>query len=285
MMSESLLSAAPVLPDDVLLVERRDDVLLVTLNRPRKGNALSDELIDAIGDLAVSLHPGGRNGSAIAVVLTGSGSTTFSAGADINGLVGLTETTAIAKMRRGQSVFDALEDAPQVIIAAVNGIAFGGGLELAMACDIRIAAPHARLGQPEITLGNIPGWGGTQRLPPLIGEGRALELIVTGDPVDAARALELGLINSIADDPVSAALALADRIAARSAIAVSAAKQAVYAGVRHGITAGLETEATLVGTCSVSPQQRAAVQAFFDRKKAKPATSSAEQPDATTKES
>lgn len=284
-MSESLLSVRPTSDDDVLLVEHRDDVLLVTLNRPRKGNALSNELIDAIGELAVSLHRGGRNGSAVAVVLTGAGSTVFSAGADINGLVGLTEATAIAQMRRGQLVFDALEDTPQAVIAAVNGIAFGGGLELAMACDIRIAAPHARFGQPEITLGNIPGWGGTQRLPRLIGEGRALELILTGEPVDATRALELGLVNSIADDPVAAALALAGRIAGRSANAVSAAKQAVYTGVRHGITQGLETEAALVGTCSVSPQQRAAVQAFFDRKKDKSHTSSAEQSDATPKES
>ena len=263
-------TAAPV-----LLLERRGVVLLATLNRPTKGNSLSDELIDAIGALAGALGAGGAHADAKAVVLTGAGPKVFCAGADINGLVGLTETSAVAKMRRGQLAFDALEDAPQVVIAAVNGIAFGGGLELAMACDIRIAASNAKLGQPEITLGNLPGWGGTQRLPRLIGEGRALELILTGEPVDAARAQELGLVNSVADDAVAAALELAERIAAKSATAVAAAKKAVYAGVRSGITRGLEVEAALVGQCSVSPEQRAAVQAFFDRKKS-PATDTKE---------
>jgi enoyl-CoA hydratase len=259
----------------VLLVERRGDVLLATLNRPTKGNSLSDELIDAIGSLAAALHPGGEYADAKAVVLTGAGEKVFCAGADINGLVGLTEANAVAKMRRGQLVFNALEDAPQAVIAAVNGIAFGGGLELAMACDIRIAASSARLGQPEITLGNVPGWGGTQRLPRLIGEGRALEMILTGEPVGVARAQELGLVNSVADDAVAAALELADRIAAKSATAVAAAKKAVYAGVRSGITRGLEVEAAVVGQCSVSPEQHAAVQAFFDRKKS-PATDTKE---------
>lgn len=275
----------------VLLLERRGAILLATLNRPAKGNSLNDELIDAIGSMAGALHQGGAHADAKALVLTGAGSKVFSAGADINGLVGLTEEGAVAKMRRGQLAFDALEDAPQVVIAAVNGIAFGGGLELAMACDIRIAAPGARLGQPEITLGNIPGWGGTQRLGRLIGEGRALEMILTGDPVDAARAWELGLVNSVADDALAASLELAERIAARSATAVAAAKKAVYAGVRSGITSGLEVEAALVGHCSVSPEQRAAVQAFFDRKKAKAGiaterqTVPAEQSDQPTKES
>lgn len=263
----------------VLTLERRGDVVLATLNRPTKGNALSNELIDALGAFVDALRPGGTYADSKAVVLTGAGQKVFSAGADINGLVGLTKTTATEQMRRGQLVFDALEDTRQVVVAAVNGIAFGGGLELAMACDIRVAAPHARFGQPEITLGNIPGWGGTQRLPRLVGEGRALELILTGDPIGAARAEELGLVNSVAEDAVAAALELAAGIAARSATAVAAAKKAVYAGVRSGITHGLEVEAALVGECSISPEQRAAVQAFFDRKRDKaaavePATSS-----------
>ncbi|TAM70701.1 MAG: hypothetical protein EPN48_04930 [Microbacteriaceae bacterium] len=271
MMPGTATPTGPERGEDLLLIEPRDNVLLVTLNRPRKGNALSNRLIDALGELAASLQPGGAHADTKALVLTGSGPAVFSAGADINGLVGLTESSATAQMRRGQLVFDALEDAAQVVIAAVNGIAFGGGLELAMACDIRIAAPYARFGQPEITLGNVPGWGGTQRLPRLIGEGRALEMILTGEPVDAARALELGLVNRVAEDAVAASLELAERIAGNSATAVAAAKKAVYAGVRSGITAGLEVEAALVGRCSVSPEQRAAVQAFFDRKRSKAA--------------
>ena len=130
-----------------------------------------------------------------------------------------------------------------------------------------------------MTLGNIPGWGGTQRLPRLIGEGRALEMILTGEPVSAGRALEIGLVNSVADDPLAAALELAARIAAMSTTAVAAAKRAVYAGVRSGITQGLETEAALVAKCSVSPEQKAAVQAFFDRKKSStPAPTNTKEP-------
>lgn len=252
----------------VLLLDQRDDILVATLNRPRKGNSLSTELIVAIGELATELRrPHGRFAAVKAVVLTGSGDKVFSAGADINDLRGLSESAARKQMLRGQAVFDSLEDARQVVIAAVNGIAFGGGLELAMACDLRIAAPTATLGQPEITLGNLPGWGGTQRLPRLIGEGRALEMILTGEPIDAARAAQIGLVNSIAENPLDAAIDLAHRIAVRSSTAVDAAKQAVYAGERLGITRGLEIEAALVGKCSVSPEQQAAVQAFFDRKK------------------
>lgn len=254
--------------DAVLLLDQRDDVLVATLNRPRKGNSLSTELIVAIGDLVADLQDAhGQFAAVKAVVITGSGDTVFSAGADINDLRGLSEEAAREQMFRGQAVFDSLEDARQVVIAAVNGIAFGGGLELAMACDLRIAASTAMLGQPEITLGNLPGWGGTQRLPRLIGEGRALEMILTGQPIDAYRAVEIGLVNSVVDKPLETAIALAHRITARSSTAVDAAKQAVYAGERLGITRGLEIEAGLVGKCSVSPEQRAAVQAFFDRKK------------------
>jgi enoyl-CoA hydratase len=265
------MPTVPGADEPVLLLERRGDILLVTLNRPRKGNSLSNELMAALGQLVANLRRSSAEAAgARAVVLTGSGTTAFSAGADIHNLVGLTKSSATDQMRSGQVIFDMLEDAPQVIIAAINGVAFGGGLELAMACDLRIAAEGARLGQPEITLGNLPGWGGTQRLPRLIGEGRALEMILTGEPITAERAVAMGLVNSVADDPVAAAIELAGRIIDKSATAVDSAKQAVYAGVRHGITRGLETEAALVGACSVSPEQRAAVQAFFDRKK--PAT-------------
>ncbi|GAA3728418.1 enoyl-CoA hydratase-related protein [Leifsonia bigeumensis] len=250
----------------VLLERREGDTAIITLNRPTKGNALDHELISALEEFAARLQAS-VDDPPHAVVLMGAGDRAFSAGADIHNLVGLDEKSATDQMLRGQAVFGMLEDAPQVVIAAVNGVALGGGLELAMACDIRIAAPHARLGQPEITLGNLPGWGGTQRLPRLIGEGRALELILTGEPIGASEAHRLGLVNQVADDPVSAAIALAQRITAHSAFAVARAKKAVYAGMRDGIRAGLEIEAALVGECAVSPEQRAAVQAFFDRKK------------------
>jgi len=254
----------------VLLRERFGDILLATLNRPQKGNSLNTELIDAIGSLSTDLNrPDGGYAEVKALIITGAGSRAFSSGADITSLVGLDENAAIAQMRHGQQVFDALENAPQVTIAAINGVALGGGLELAMACDLRVAAPTALLGQPEITLANLPGWGGTQRLPRLTGQGRALEMILTGDPITAAQALTIGLLNSLGDDPVATAFALAEKIVRHSPTAIDAAKQAVYLGERQGIRQGLEGEAALVGRCCASPEQRVAVQAFLDRKKAK----------------
>lgn len=254
----------------VLLHEQHDDVLVITLNRARKGNSLTPELLKALGDLAEKLHlPDGPYKGVHAVIITGAGSAAFSAGADINTLVGLDETAAEARMLDGQNVFGRLEDAPQVVIAAINGVAFGGGLELALACDLRVAAPAARLGQPEITLANVPGWGGTQRLPRLIGQGRAMEMILTGEPVSADRALELGLVNTVADDAVEGARVLARKVIRHSPIAVAASKQAIYDGERNGIAQGLRTEAALVGRCCVSPEQHHAVQQFLNRKKNK----------------
>ncbi|VXB66029.1 Enoyl-CoA hydratase [Arthrobacter sp. 9V] len=254
------------LTDTVLLTEQHDAVLIATLNRPAKGNSLSTELIDALGALAAELRSPTHEGTK-AVILTGAGQKAFSAGADINTLVGLDAAAAEAQMLHGQKVFDELEDLPQAVIAAIDGVAFGGGLELAMACDLRVASPTSRLGQPEITLANLPGWGGTQRLPRLIGQGRALEMILTGEPMSASRALEIGLLNAVSEDPLAAAHNLAARITRHSGTAVSAAKQAIYAGEREGITEGLRREAFLVGQCCESPEQREAVQKFLNRKK------------------
>ncbi|MGO4384401.1 enoyl-CoA hydratase/isomerase family protein [Specibacter sp. RAF43] len=254
--------------EQILLVEQHGDVLVATLNRPRKGNSLTTELINALATLADGLsREDGPHRNARAVIITGAGESAFSAGADINTLVGLDQAAAEAQMLRGQQVFTALEDSPQVIIAAINGVAFGGGLELAMACDLRVASPHARLGQPEITLANLPGWGGTQRLPRLIGRGRALEMILTGEPLTAGRALDIGLLNAVAEDPLAASFGLAAKVTGHSALAVDACKRAVYDGERNGIAHGLQTEAALVGERCASPEQRQAVQQFLNRKK------------------
>lgn len=255
----------------VLLRERRGPVLLATLNRPRKGNALNQALITALDDLAASWDEGGPFDGCRAVVLTGAGGRAFSAGADVTELDGISGPAAAAQMRRGQAVFDRIEALPVVVIAAVGGFALGGGLELAMAADIRIAAPWARLGQPEITLANLPGWGGTQRLPRLIGRGRATELILTGDQVDARRACDLGLVDHVADDPLVAALALAARIAGRSATAVAGAKRAIRTGLVEGVSRGLEVEAEAVAACCRTPEQKDAVRAFLDRRARKDA--------------
>jgi enoyl-CoA hydratase len=257
--------------EPVLVTERvgaAGQVLLATLNRPTKGNALNRDLIEALDGLAATVEATYADADGPrALVITGAGAKAFSAGADVHELDGIDGPTAREQMRRGQRAFDRLERLPVVVIAAVNGFALGGGLELAMAADLRVAAPTARLGQPEITLENLPGWGGTQRLPRLIGRGRATELILTGDLIDAERAHELGLVNQVADDAVAAAVALAERIAARNPVAVAGAKTSIRVGLEEGMARGLLVEADAVAACCETDAQRGAVQAFLHRKR------------------
>jgi len=254
--------------EPVLLVERRGPVVLATLNRPEKGNALNTALLQAL-DLLVTqtevatAQPDGPR----AFVLTGAGEKAFSAGADVSDLDGIDAVTARLQMRRGQTIFGRLEELPIVVIAAVNGFALGGGLELAMAADVRVASPRAKLGQPEINLGNLPGWGGTQRLPRLVGRGRATELILTGELITAQRAQEIGLVNWIADEPLKAALTFADQVARRNPAAVRGAKRAIHIGLEAGIAVGLLVEADGVAACCETAMQRAAVREFLERKK------------------
>jgi enoyl-CoA hydratase/carnithine racemase len=253
---------------EVLLREQRGAVLVATINRPTKGNALSRPVIDALDRLASDVAEAcdaERPDRPRALVLTGAGDRAFSAGADITELDGIGGPGARQQMRRGQEVFSRIEALPVVVVAAINGVAFGGGLELAMAADVRFAARHARLGQPEITLANLPGWGGTQRLPRLIGRGRATELILTGDPVDAERALAIGLVERVVDDPLAAAVEFAGRVAERSPTAVRGAKHAIAVGLGAGIAAGSLVEADAVAACCETEEQRAAVRAFLTR--------------------
>lgn len=252
----------------VLLSERQGAVLVATLNRPHKGNSLSHTVIEALDALLLHLEDATADSDRPrALVLTGAGHKAFSAGADVRDLDGLTGAQARDQMRRGQRVFDRLEQLPMVVIAAVNGYALGGGLELAMAADLRIADPAAQFGQPEITLANLPGWGGTQRLPRLVGLSRAKELILTGEIIDARRALEIGLVDRLAAEPLSAAIDLATTIAGRSTTAVSGAKRAIHTGLDDGFQAGLIAEADAVATCCETPEQREAVHAFLNRKR------------------
>lgn len=255
--------------DDVVTTRIDGPVTVATINRPEKANALSTAVIDALDAMAESVERAAAADNTRALVITGAGDRAFSAGADIANLVGLTQSEAREQMLHGQRVFDRIAALPVAVIAAVNGVALGGGLELAMACDLRVAAPHARLGQPEITLANIPGWGGTQRLPRLVGRGIASEMILTGSPIDAARAQAVGLVNSVAADCVSSALDLASTIAAHSRHAIAAAKATIRAGLRGGIEYGLDVEARAVAELCQTPEQHAAVQAFLDRKAAR----------------
>jgi enoyl-CoA hydratase len=254
--------------EDVLLRERQGSVLVALLNRPRKGNSLNHALIAALDQLATDLAQGAPDpDGARALVLAGAGGKAFSAGADVHDLDGVDASTAREQMRRGQQVFDRIEQLPLVVIAAVSGYAVGGGLELAMAADLRIAGPEAKFGQPEITLENLPGWGGTQRLPRLVGLGRATELILTGELIDAARAYDIGLVNRVDADPLQLAIGVAADIAARSAVAVAGAKRALHAGAEGGLRTGLQVEADAVAACCETPAQRAAVHDFLNRRR------------------
>lgn len=251
---------------DVLDTMDDGTVLVATLNRPAKGNALNRQLIDALDDLCARVEAWAASGDPRSLVLTGAGEKAFSAGADITELDGISKERARAQMRRGQQVFDRIERLPVVVVAAINGLALGGGLELAMAADIRIASRTARMGQPEISLGNLPGWGGTQRLPRLVGRGRASEMILTGDLIGPERAYEIGLVNAVEDAAVPHAVALAARIAAQSPVAVEGAKRAIRTGLEMGPGTGLGVEADCVAECCATVHQRAAVRAFLTRK-------------------
>lgn len=243
--------------------ERHGDVLMLTLDRPRKSNALDAALFEALRAACAAL-PGS---DVRAVVLTGAGERAFCAGADVGELATLCDGGAIELVRRGQAIFALLEELPQPTVAAVNGVALGGGLELAMACDVRVAAEHATFGLPEITLANVPGWGGTQRLPRLVGLGRASELILTGQRIDAPQAERWGLVNACAPaaDLLDRALALAQRLAGHAPVALDHAKRALRAGQRHGAAAGLDAERDAVLACSGTPEQRAATRSFLSR--------------------
>jgi enoyl-CoA hydratase/carnithine racemase len=227
-----------------ILLERDDTIVTLTLNRPDKLNAIDGAMLDAFEELLDRLE---ADRDCRAVILTGAGRA-FSAGADIK------EWTALTPQEfgpgwglRGHRLFDRLAALPPPVIAAINGIAFGGGLELALCADIRIAAEDARLGLPEVTIAALPGWGGTQRLPRLIGPGRAKQMILTGQPIGAARAEAFGLVSEVvpAEALISRARELARQIAANAPLAVRAAKRLVDAALPASPAATLEVPASM----------------------------------------
>ena len=213
-------------------VDREGAVAVISIDHP-PANAISRAVIAGIREAVAEI---GREGSGLrAAILTGAGERFFAAGADVTEF-----TTAGAEaIAAGQTLTLEMEQCPVPLIAAVNGMAFGGGCELAMACDVRIAAANARFGQPEINLGIIPGWGGTQRLPRLVGMGRAMPLLLTGDPIDARTALEFGLVTAVVEpgELLGAAQALAAAIATKAPLAVQATKRAVHQGLDAATTA------------------------------------------------
>ena len=248
-----------------LLVEIRDAVALVTINRPEKLNALNAVAKRELREVMSML----RDNPAVAVVvLTGAGEKAFVAGTDIEELTSLETQTGEAFSREGQAVLDLIETLGKPVIAAVNGYALGGGCELAMACTLRIASDRARFGQPEVNLGVIPGYGGTQRLPRLVGKGKALEMILTGAPIGAEEALRLGLVNSVV--PSTELLAAADRLArvisAKSRPAIRLAMEAVQASAGLSLQEGQKEEAALFGKSCGTEDFHEGTRAFLEKR-------------------
>lgn len=238
-------------------------IAVITLNRPDKRNAVDADVLRLLQRHLAELA---QDGELHSVILTGEGST-FSAGADVSVLKGLGPVEADRFMRAGQAVATVIEEFPLPVVAAISGYALGGGLELALACDIRIAARAAKLGQPEIVLGSLPGWGGTQRLVRAVGEARALEMILTGRLIDAAEALAFGLVHRVADeDPLASALELCQGFNDRSPVALGLAKRAVRAA-RGPTELGLEVERLAVAVTFATPERAEAERRFLDRRK------------------
>ena len=250
---------------ETLLVERRERVAIITINRPDKRNALN---IKTREEGAAALEELRADDSVRVVVITGAGDKAFIAGADIAEFAGRTAVTQRDVMT-GQSLFTAIDSFPKPVIAMVNGYCLGGGCELAMACDLRIASERASFGQPEINLGIIPGGGGTQRLTHLVGEGKAMELILTGEIINAQAAHAIGLVNTVVphEELEAKTMEIANRIAEKSPIALRLAKEAVKTAARSSLDEGLRREIDLFALCFSSEDKGEGVKAFLEKRK------------------
>ncbi len=252
---------------DNLKTENRDGVLVVTIDRPKVLNALNAQTIGEIW----SVFQNARDDDSVkAVILTGAGDKAFVAGADITELAQATPITGKQTAEKGQRVFRAIERFPKPVIAAINGFALGGGCELALACHIRIASEKAQLGLPEVTLGIIPGYGGTQRMARLLGKGKALELILTGDRVGAVEAERIGLVNKVVapEELMSTCEEMARRITTRAPLAVRSAIEAVMSGSEMPFEEGQFLEATLFGLLCATDDTKEGMKAFIEKRPA-----------------
>jgi enoyl-CoA hydratase len=251
-----------------LLLEVRDQIAFVTVNRPKVLNALNEKTVAELDECFSGLQ---HDPAVNVVILTGSGEKGFVAGADINELAGYTPKHAMECALKGQAVFSKIENLGKPTIAAVNGFALGGGCELALSCTIRIASQNARLGQPEVKLGITPGYGGSQRLPRLIGKGMAMQMILTGDPMTEEDALRWGLVNQVvaSNELMPAAEALAKKILANGPIAVRYSMEAVNRGLNMSLEEGLYLEGTLFGMSFSTADMREGTRAFLDKRAAR----------------
>ena len=247
-----------------LKIDHADGVLTLSISRPEALNALN---LKTLSELITVLQQTYQHADYKGIILTGEGPKAFVAGADIKELAALTQDQAFAFAQNGQRLFKLIEDCPKPIIAAVNGFALGGGCELAMACHIRIASENAKFGQPEVNLGIIPGYGGTQRLTQLVGRGKALELMMTGDMITAVEARQIGLVNHVvpAEDLMTFSRNMMERILSKAPLAIANVVRSVNAGFAFE-QAGYEAEAINFATCTTTEDFREGIDAFINKR-------------------
>lgn len=255
--------AAPTL--ETVLYEKKGATAYVTLNRPKVLNALNAR---TVADLRAAFEAARDDPEVKGVILTGAGDRAFIAGADISEMGGDSPVITEQKTRAGQAVMDLIENLGKPVIAAVNGFALGGGCETAMACTIRLATENAKFGQPEVKLGLIPGYGGTQRLQRLVGKGRALQLILTGGMIDADTAYRIGLVNEVVSgtDLIPRAEAILNQIYGNAPLAVKYALEAVHKGSETSQSEGLILESTLFALCAGTEDKREGTSAFLEKR-------------------
>jgi len=245
---------------------KKGAIAYVTLNRPKVLNALSKRTWE---DLRAAFENARDDAAVRGVILTGAGDKAFIAGADISELTQLTAVEAEKSSSYGQEVLNLIENLGKPVIAAINGFALGGGCETAMACTVRVAAENAKFGQPEVKLGVLPGGGGTQRLPRLVGKGRALQLILTGEMISAQEAYRIGLVNEVVPsaDLITRAEAMLNQIFANAPVAVKYSLEAVNKGLEASQAEGLALEASLFGLCAGTDDKKEGTQAFLEKRK------------------
>lgn len=249
-----------------IILEIRNRIGYVTINRPEKLNALNAQTKAELKEAFEALK---NDPSIDVIILTGAGEKAFVAGTDIGELTNLDAETGKKFSEAGQAVFNVIENLGKPVIAAVNGYALGGGCELALACHIRLASENSKFGQPEVNLGIIPGYGGTQRLARLIGKGRAMELTLTGDQIDAAEALRVGLVNKVVPQAelLKTAEVIAEKILSKGQIAIRLALKAVNMTEETNLTDGLALEASLFGVCCGTEDFKEGTKAFLEKRK------------------
>ena len=248
-----------------VLYEKKNGIAYVTVNRPKVLNALNTPTWK---DLRTAFEDARDDAAVRGVILTGAGNKAYIAGADIGELAQATGFDAEQSSRFGQEVLDLIENLGKPVIAAVNGFALGGGCETAMACTVRLAVENARFGQPEVTLGLVPGGGGTQRLPRLVGKGRALQLILSGEMISAQEAYRIGLVNEVvpAPDLITRAEAILRKITSNAPVAVKFALDAINKGMETTMSEGLLLEASYFGLCATTEDKKEGTAAFLEKR-------------------